>query len=119
MSYEIVEIDNDFLSIRLFHHMKLADYDALQAVARDLIEKGVKPRLLVVAEDFEGWEKAEGWDDVSFLSDYGDEVVKMAVVADERWEEQVFMFAGKGLRVTEIKLFAPSLLQEAESWVRA
>jgi hypothetical protein len=87
-------------------------------VARDLIERGEKPRLLVIAENFEGWEKGEGWDDVGFLMDYGDAIVKIAIVGDERWKEQVFLFTGKGFRATKIEFFPPSSQEEAERWVR-
>ena len=119
MAYEILEIDNEIIRVRISGVMRLADQKALQNVAHDLIDRGLKPRLLVIAENFEGWEKGEGWGDVGFLMDYGDSIVKMAIVGDERWKEQVFMFTGKGLRPTEIEFFPTSSLKEAELWVRA
>jgi NH3-dependent NAD+ synthetase len=119
MACEILEIDNEIIRIRISGVMRLADQKELQKVARDLIDRGLKPRLLVITENFEGWEKAEEWGDVGFLTDYGDSIVKMAIVGDECWKEQVFMFTGKGLRATEIEFFPPSSSKEAELWVRA
>jgi len=118
MAYEILEIDNEIIRVRISGVMRLADQKALQEVARDLIDRGIKPRLVVMAENFEGWEKGEGWEDVGFLADYGNSIVKMAIVGDESWKEQVFMFTGKGLRATEIEFFPTSSLKEAELWVR-
>jgi hypothetical protein len=119
MAYEILEIDNEIIHARISGVMRLADQKELQQVARDLIDQGLKPRLLVMAENFEGWEKAEEWEDVGFLTGYGDSIVKMAIVGDERWKEQVFMFTGKGLRTTEIEFFPLLSLAEAESWIRS
>ena len=119
MAYEIIETDGEVLCVRILGLMRLADQRALETVARDLIERGKRPRLLVIAEDFQGWEKGEGWDDAGFLMDYGNKIVKIAIVGDERWEEQALLFTGKGLRATEIEFFPPSSLQEAELWVRS
>jgi hypothetical protein len=119
MAYEIIEIDNDIVHVRILGVMRLADQRALQSVARDLIERGMKPRLLVMTEDFEGWEKEEGWGDVGFLMDYGNDIARMAIVSEERWREQAFMFTGKGLRTTAIEFFPLSSLDEAELWIRS
>ncbi|MDD5411845.1 MAG: STAS/SEC14 domain-containing protein [Methylobacter sp.] len=119
MAYEILENDNEIIRVRISGVMRLADQKELQKVAGDLIDRGVKPRLLVMAENFEGWEKGEEWGDVGFLTGYGDSIVKMAIVGDERWKEQVLMFTGKGLRATEVEFFPTSSLKEAERWVRA
>ncbi|MGH8550844.1 MAG: STAS/SEC14 domain-containing protein [Methylococcales bacterium] len=118
MAYEIIEIDGEVLRVCIRGIMRLSDQDALQSAARDLIKRGIKPRVLVVAENFEGWEKGEEWGDIRFLMDYGDDIIKMAIVGDECWKEQAFMFAGKGLRATEIEFFPPSSSKEAELWVR-
>jgi hypothetical protein len=119
MAYEILEIDNDIMRVRISGVMSLADQKALQKMARELIDRGLKPRLLIMAENFEGWEKTEEWEDVGFLTGYGNSIVKMAIVGDESWKEQIFMFTGKGLRPTEIEFFPSSSLSEAELWIRS
>jgi hypothetical protein len=117
MAYEILEIDNDIIRVRVSGVMSLADQEALQKAARDLIDQGLRPRVLVVAENFEGWEKGEGWHDVGFLAEYGSSIAKMAIVGDESWKKETFMFTGKGLRPTEIEFFPASELKEAELWL--
>lgn len=118
MAYEIIDIDGEVMRVRIRGIMRLADQTALQSVAQNLIEQGRKPRLLVTTDNFEGWEKGEGWGDIGFLMNYGDDIAKIAIVGDERWKEQAFLFAGKGLRTTEIEFFPPSSSKEAELWVR-
>jgi hypothetical protein len=119
MACEIFKTDGPVLHIRIKGVMQFADQQALQAAAKKLIAKGLKPRVLVIAENFQGWEKGADWGDVSFLTDYGDDIVKMAIVGDEKWKEQVFMFTAKGLRKTAIEYFSPTALAQAEAWVRA
>lgn len=119
MAYEIIRTDGPVVHIRIKGMMQLADHQAMQAVAKKLIAQGLKPRVLVSAVDFQGWEKGVDWGDVSFLSDYGDDIVKMAIVGDEKWKDEVFMFVAKGLRKTAVEYFPSSALTQAEAWVRA
>ena len=118
MPHEIEFIDDTLISVRISGVMKVSDQARLQSLARDLIGQGKGVRLLAKLENFQGWEKSEQWGDASFLSEHGNAIVKMAIVGDERWKDEVFLFAGKGLRTTEIAFFSPSSLTEAEAWVR-
>ena len=119
MAYEIVKIDGPVLHARITGVFQFADQTALQAAVKKLIALGLKPRLLISSDHFQGWEKGADWGDVSFLTDFGDDVVKMAIVGDEKWKEQVFMFTAKGLRKTAIEYFPTAALAQAEAWVRA
>ena len=119
MAFEIVKTDGPMLHVRIKGVMQLADHQAIQEVAKKLIDQGLKPRVLVSTVDFRGWEKGADWGDMSFLSDYGDDIVKMAIVGDEKWKDQVFMFVAKGLRETAVEYFPAGALTQAEAWVRA
>lgn len=119
MTCEIINIEGDLLTIQLGGVMSVAEQQATQRRVAELIDAGGKPRMLVVAKNFQGWSKKDDWGDMSFLMDYGDAVVKMAIVGDERWKDDALAFAGQGLRETEIEFFPPAELAEAERWVRA
>lgn len=118
MAYEILSADDAVVCVRISDRMRLSDQRALQAEAAERIAKGSQIRLLVRLEDFHGWERGEGWEDVGFLMQHGDAIAKMAIVGDSRWKEEVFLFVGKGYRSTEIEYFAPGALSRAEVWVR-
>lgn len=117
MAIEIIKITDSVVHVRIRDVMLIADQKMLESVGMQLIEKGKKLRLLAIIEDFKGWEKTEAWGDVSFMMEHGDEIVKMAIVGDERWKEEMLIFVGKGLRSTEIEFFRPSALKQAEEWV--
>jgi hypothetical protein len=119
MAHEIMQIDDVLVSLRIRGVMRLADMVAIQALAHELIERGKKPRCLIVAEDFQGWDKQDDWNDINFFMEHGDDIEKMAIVGDERWKDDIFLFTGKGLRKTQIEFFPASALNEAEAWLRA
>ncbi len=119
MAHKIIEIDDAVVSVRITDLLRMADQEAVQTLATELIEKGKKVRLLVVIDHFQGWERNAKWDDVGFLVEHGDDIEKIAIVGDERWKDQAFLFVGKGFRTTEIEFFPLSALQQAGHWVRA
>jgi hypothetical protein len=75
------------------HHEDMVHW---QAVLAGEIEKRGPVRLLVVLNRFSGWGEAEGWNDMSFYATYGDRIVRIAIVAEDRWRDQAMMFVGAG-----------------------
>jgi hypothetical protein len=117
MAHEIIDIDDSVIRIRFSGLMRFADQQALQRVASDLIAQGKQVRVLAEAKDFQGWERSDDWGDVGFLLEHGDDIVRMAIIGDERWKEEVFLFVGRGLRRTEIEFFTAEERAEAERWL--
>ena len=119
MAHEIIDSDDGFICVRFSGLMRFADQLALQAAAREWLDQGKPVRVLACAENFGGWEKTDDWSDIGFMLEHGDGIVRMAIVGDERWREDIFLFLGKGLRRTEIEFFTTDRRAEAERWVRA
>jgi hypothetical protein len=119
MACEIIKITDSVVHVRIRDVMQITDQKMLESVATELIGKGKKVRLIAVMENFKGWEKGEAWGDIGFMMDHSDDIVKMAIVGDERWKEETFLYVGKGLRSTEIEFFPSSALKQAEEWVKA
>ncbi len=117
MACEIVKIEDSEVHVRISGVMQPADQRMLESAALELIRKGKKVRLLAVIENFRGWEKSETWGDIGFMAAHDNDIVKMAIVGDERWKEEVFFFIGKGLRSTKIEFFPLSSLKQATDWV--
>jgi len=117
MACEIIEIKDSIVHVRIHDVMRIADQKMLESAAMELINKGRKVRLIATLENFRGWEKTEAWGDIDFMIKHGDDIVKMAIVGDERWKDETFLFVGKGLRNAEVEFFPPSSLKQAEAWV--
>jgi hypothetical protein len=73
--------------------------------------------VLVIAEAFEGWHRGDSWDDVSFVTKYGDRIDKIALVAEPRWEAPLLMFTGAGFRRTQVKFFPTDQIADARAWL--
>ena len=97
--------------------LKRSEFAAAQAEAASKIDMGSRPRLLVVLEDFVGWERNANWDDLDFLLSHGGEIRKIAIVAEPRWEVQALAFAGAGVRRAPVKFFTGNDLPQARAWL--
>ena len=75
-------------------------------------------KLLVVLIDFQGWEKSQGWEDMSFAEKNDAYIDKIAIVGDkERWEDLVYAFTTKGLRPVPIEFFGETEMSAARGWL--
>jgi SpoIIAA-like len=74
-------------------------------------------KLLVLLENFTGWERGEQWSDTDFFFSHRNDFEKIAVVGHPRWEAQVLAFTGAGLRKGPVKFFPETAETEASVWL--
>ncbi len=117
MSAEIVDSEKGILTVRVSGTLTHAELSALQRAAADLIEKQGKVRILVLTEAFEGWRKDEGWGDLTFQLKHDEDIEKMAIVGDRKWEDLTLIFTAKGLRKFPIEYFESKELAKARAWL--
>lgn len=48
---------------------------------------------------------------------HGDKIERIAVVGDKRWESEVKMFTGAGIRKTPVGYFESERIGDARAWV--
>jgi hypothetical protein len=94
-----------------------SELSLLQAAAVAGIKDWGKVNALVILEDFQGWKKEPGWDDMSFADEHDRNIQKMAVVGPEKWRDWVCAFVGKGFRSAMIEYFLPSQIEKAKKWL--
>ena len=117
MSAEIVDHSGSILTARISGKLTRPEMAALQAATGDILRKHGGTRLLVVAENFEGWERGGDWGDISFSMKHDAQIEKMALVADKEWEDLALIFAAKGLRRFPIEYFPPTDIAKARAWL--
>ena len=110
---------NDICILRVSGIWKRSEMDTLQDELAHKIVAGARPRLLVILENFEGWERGVDWNEYDFLFAHSDKVTRIAIVAETRWEVQTLAFAGAGLRPARVKFFPPNELTAAREWLVA
>jgi len=71
--------------------------------------KGLKPdvniKLLIILEDFKGWERGSDWGDMNFYAEHGDKITKIAIVGDPKHETDWMMFTGAGFPARAGEIF--------------
>jgi hypothetical protein len=117
MAYEIIQAGEGVVRVRISGEMCVADLRMLQETCVALMNKGGILKLLIMFENFQGWEHSSAWEQTDFMPDQDKQIQKMAFVGEEQWRDKACAFVGKGLRTFEIEYFLPSALAEAERWL--
>ena len=97
MGVEQLSSSSATLYFKVTGTLTLGEVSWLQSKAVAGIKRWGKVRALVTLEDFQGWKKGPGWDDMSFSNQHDQDIEKMAIVGPEEWRDWACAFAGKGL----------------------
>lgn len=76
-----------------------------------------KVRLLVVLDDFQGWDGLSNWSDLTFFARYGDNIERIAIVGEPRWRDHALMFAAADLRRAPVEYFVADAMDAARAWL--
>lgn len=117
MAIEIVEQLGGLFTARVSGKLKKSEMAEAEKPIIEVMKSGHKVRILVVATGFQGWDDAGDWGDVSFQMTYDEQIEKIAIVGEKKWEDLASAFVGKGLRPVDIKYFQPSQLATARAWI--
>jgi hypothetical protein len=67
MPVQIQYRPNDIYVLRISGILKQSKFGAEQNALARKIDIGSKPRLLVILENFQGWERGADWNDLDFM----------------------------------------------------
>jgi hypothetical protein len=119
MSAEMISAANGILTAKISGKLTHPQLAALQKSAAEYIEKQGEISVLILTENFQGWEKGGDWADVSFSAKHDRSIKKIAIVGDKAWEGLALVFTAKGIRRVPIEYFQPADLVKAKAWVAA
>ena len=117
VSAEVIDYTEGILSARITGVLTHPELVALQQAASDIIRQQDKVRLLLVTENFGGWQRGGDWGDLSFQLEHDAHIEKMAIVGEKKWEDLALIFAPKGIRSFPIEYFPPTDLAKARAWL--
>ena len=117
MSANLEQHSDRFLILRITGELKKSELDAVQTEFARTVESTGPVKLLVLLENFTGWERTEDWGDTDFFFSHRNDFEKIAVVGDSQWEAQVLAFTGAGLRNGPVKMFPETGDSEARTWL--
>ncbi|SRR6266404_5199227 len=93
------------------------EFDELRANTAKKLGLFDRVKLLVIAEDFSGWEPGADWGDSSFW--HGWKITKIAIVADPAWKGKFLAFTVAGMRRASVEFFPTGQTEEARAWLDA
>ncbi len=115
---EIQHDRTDFLVIRAAGTLTEQDYEAaVPEIEHAMKLRAGRPmRVLVLLEDFRGWELGALWQELKFDMKHGDDFGRMAVVGDSRAQEWGTKIS-KAFFDTEVRYFDARERDAAETWL--
>ena len=119
MAFTIVESSGPIVSAKLIGELSVADVGRMQALAIEAIKRSGKIKGMLILENFLGWKREPDWGDVTFLTEHGKDIAKIAVVGEEQWRDPFYAFLAKGFRDAAVEYFLPGDLAAARAWLQA
>ena len=117
MGAKIHQEEGHLRVLRITGLLKKSELDAaLESEAREW-GSATRIKVLIIVEEFEGWEQGADWGDTSFLFDHDHQIEKIAIVADPKWETDTLIFAAAGIRKALVKFFPSDQLVLARTWL--
>lgn len=115
-----IEHDPDgFLVCRASGKLTEADYDAAIPELENAIGLATGPmRLMIVLEDFRGWEIGALWKDLRFDLRHRNDLGRVAIIGESKTEEWIGRLS-KPFFDAEIRYFDAERLDEAREWLSA
>lgn len=117
MPCSIIKSNEGYAWIKVSGLFTVNDLLTLQALAKESLAKSGSYRALVELDDFQGWSHEEGWNNTSWLPMATHQSMRMALVGDEKWKDDAFMFTGQPMRKEAIDFFTKDRLAEAQAWL--
>jgi hypothetical protein len=109
--------DSDVRVLHVTGTLTKQEFDEVRANAAKKLGFFDRVRLLVIAENFEGWERGADWGDSSFFSMHGWKIKKIAIVADPQWKAKFLAFTVAGLRRAPVEFFPTGQTDQARAWL--
>lgn len=114
---EFIEHDNNkVLAFTMSGKLHDDDYQLFVPMVEKGIEEHGKVRLLAHFHDFQGWDLKALWDDIKFSAKHCDDIERIAMVGDSKWQEWMARIC-KPFTRAKIEYFADT--DAAMKWLAA
>ena len=112
-----IQEEGNLTVLRITGLLRKSEWDAALGAKARKWGPATRIKVLVKVENFEGFERGADWGDISFLVKHDQQVEKIAIVADPKWEVETSTFAGAGFRQGQVKFFPGNQLAQARAWL--
>ena len=112
-----IRVHPDIVEIEASGTLSGDDYDRLVPELERLAAERGPLRLYIELHDFHGWTGPGLWKDLKFDATHQDDMERIAIVGDKRWQEWVTTLSDPLLEA-DMRFFAPEQAHEAKKWAR-
>jgi hypothetical protein len=106
------------VTIKVKEKLDKDDYAMFVPMIESQMQKGSPVRLLIELHDFKGWTAGALWADTKFAAKHFNDIERMAVVGDAKWQKGVTTFF-KPFTTADVRYFDLAAIEEAHQWIRA
>ena len=119
MSYEITEVaEGRTIEVALTGKLTKEAYEEFVPLTERRINQYGKIRMLVVLNDFHGWDAGALWEDIKFDLKHFNDIERLAIVGETKWEKGMTMFC-RPFTTASIRYFDHSEIGSARQWLHA
>lgn len=115
--HKIIPEEGNVVRVEASGKLTTEDYDRLIPSWEQTIARHGSMRLLLILQNFEGWEPGAAWDDFRFSTGHAEKVERIAVVGEKAWQQWIMKLGSFFLR-EDLKYYDASNLAQAERWIR-
>ena len=108
--------DGKIIEVIVTGQLHKDDYDHFVPMIEPALERHGKVRMLLKMVDFHGWSLSAVWEDVKFDWKHFNDIERLALVGDRKWEEGIAAFC-RPFTTAEIRYFSMEEMTEAYEWV--
>ncbi len=110
-----VEPNRPLLEIQVEGKLTSKDYEDFVPEIENLMKAG-KIRILLELTGFHGWTAGALWEDTKFAARHFNDIERIAIVGNKKWEEGMAIFCKPFTRAT-IRYFDSHEIESAKKWI--
>ena len=112
------KIYGNVMEVHLNGKLTKDDYARFVPDTEELIRQHEKIRLLVMMDDFHGWNAGALWEDIKWDAKHFNHVERIAIVGEKQWEKWMTGFC-KPFTTAKVKYFELGQIAQARTWIEA
>jgi hypothetical protein len=110
------KIYGNVMEVHLNGTLTKEDYARFVPDTEALISEHDKIRLLVILDDFHGWDAGALWEDIKWDAKHFNHVERIAIVGETKWEKWMTGFC-KPFTTAKVRYFDQGEIVAARSWL--
>jgi hypothetical protein len=119
MSFVVTEhAEGKIIEVQITGKLSKDAYETFTPETEAKIKEFGKVRMLVILNDFHGWDAGALWEDIKFDLKHFNHIERLAIVGETKWEKGMSVFC-RPFTTAKIKYFDHADIDEARSWIQS